>query len=96
MELEEQTSVGEVLVRHLVKAQLRSALLLAVVAVVGLCGLPALFWAVPELRDATVAGIRLPWLLLGVLPYPFLVLIGYLSARWAERHERDFVHMAEQ
>lgn len=96
MELEEQTSVGEVLVRQLMKAQLRSSLLLAGVVVVGLCGLPALFWAIPGLRDAAIGGVRLPWLLMGVLPYPFLVLVGYLNARIAERHERDFVRMVEE
>ena len=96
MELEEQTSVGEVLVRHLVKVQLRSALFLAGSSAVVLLGLPLLFWALPSTGDAVLFGVRLPWLVLGVLPYPFLVLIGYLCTRSAERHERDFVHMVEQ
>ncbi|MEU6270245.1 hypothetical protein [Saccharopolyspora shandongensis] len=96
MELEEQTSVGEVLVRHLVKVQLRSALVLTGVVAVVLLGLPVLFWAVPSIGELEVLGFRLPWLLLGVLVYPFLLLIGYLCARRAERHERDFIHMVEQ
>ncbi|GAA2819401.1 hypothetical protein [Saccharopolyspora taberi] len=96
MELEEQTSVGEFLVRHLMKVQLRSSLVLAGVAAVVLLGLPALFWAVPALGGAMWFGIRVPWLVLGVLPYPFLVLIGFLCARNAERNERDFIHMVEQ
>jgi hypothetical protein len=96
MELDEQTSVGEVLVRHLVKVQLRTSLILAVVTLVVFGGLPALFWALPVLGDTDVLGIRLPWLILGVLPYPFLVLLGYLSTRSAERHERDFIHMVER
>ncbi|MCI2418625.1 hypothetical protein MOQ72_14390 [Saccharopolyspora sp. K220] len=96
MELEEQTSVGEVLVRHLVKVQLRSALLLTGVVAVVLLGLPLAFWAVPSIGDVALFGLRLPWLLLGVLAYPFLVLIGYLCTRSAERHERDFIHMVEQ
>ncbi|MEU5852034.1 hypothetical protein [Saccharopolyspora shandongensis] len=96
MELEEQTSVGEVLVRHLVKVQLRSALVLTGVVAVVLLGLPLLFWAVPSIGEFEVLGFRLPWLLLGVLVYPFLLLIGYLCTRRAERHERDFIHMVEQ
>ncbi|MEV0053475.1 hypothetical protein AB0H34_23610 [Saccharopolyspora shandongensis] len=96
MELEEQTSVGEVLVRHLVKVQLRSALVLTGVVAVVLLGLPVLFWAVPSIGEFEVLGFRLPWLLLGVLVYPFLLLIGYLCTRRAERHERDFIHMVEQ
>jgi hypothetical protein len=95
-ELEEQTSVGEALVRQLMKAQFRSALILAGVTAVILGGLPVLFWAVPAIDSAIVLGIRLPWLLLGVLPFPFLVLIGYLGTRAAERHEREFIDMVEQ
>jgi hypothetical protein len=96
MELEEQTSVGEALVRNLMKAQLRGALILAGVTAVLLYGLPLLFWALPSFGDAVVFGIRLSWLVLGVLPFPFLVLIGYLGTRSAERHERDFIDMVEQ
>jgi hypothetical protein len=96
LELEEQTSVGEALVRQLMKAQFRSALILAGITAVILGGLPVLFWAVPTIDSAMVLGIRLPWLLLGVLPFPFLVLIGYLGARKAERHEREFIDMVEQ
>ncbi|MDA3646060.1 hypothetical protein LZ318_05630 [Saccharopolyspora indica] len=96
MELEEQNSVGEVLVTSLVKAQLRSALVLTGVVVAVLFGLPVLFWAVPSIGDLEVLGVRLPWLLLGVLIYPFLVLIGYLCTRRAERHERDFLDMVEK
>ncbi|MBB5154216.1 hypothetical protein [Saccharopolyspora phatthalungensis] len=96
MELEEQTSVGEVLVRHLMKVQLRSALVLTGVVAVVLLGLPVLFWAVPWTGAVEVLGLRLPWVLLGGLAYPFLVLIGYLCTRSAERHERDFIHMVEQ
>ncbi|PKW13564.1 hypothetical protein [Saccharopolyspora spinosa] len=96
MELEEQTSVGEVLVRHLVKVQLRSALVLTGVVAAVLLGLPLLFWGVPAIGDLEVLGFRVTWLLLGVLIYPFLVLIGYLCTRNAERHERDFTHMVEQ
>lgn len=95
-ELEEQTSVGEMLVQQLVRAQLRSALVTTGLVAVLLLGLPALFWAVPAAGHAEVCGIRLAWLLLGVLVYPFLVLVGFLCTRNAERHERDFIHMVEQ
>lgn len=96
MELEEQTSVGEVLVRHLMKVQLRSSLILGGVTMGVFFGIPALFFVVPELGDTTMFGIRLPWLLLGAAPYPFLLLMGYLSTRSAERNEQDFIHMVER
>lgn len=96
MELEEQTSIGEVLVRNLVRVQLRIILLLTAALAIVLFGLPLLLWTVPAVADATAFGIPLAWLLLGVVIYPFLLLIGYLYVRAAERHERDFIRMVEQ
>ena len=96
VELEEQTSVGEVLVRYLVRAQLRSALLMTGLLVAGLFALPLLFYALPSLGGVVIAGIRLPWLVLGVLPYPFMALVGFWYSRAAARHERDFLHMIER
>jgi len=96
MELEEQTSVGEVLVQHLVRAQLRSALLLGGTTALAFAALPLAFRLLPELGGIAVLGVRVPWLLLGVVPYPVLVLVGYLSIRAAERNERDFMHLVER
>jgi hypothetical protein len=94
-ELQEQTSVGEVLVRNLVRAQLRLALGLAAVVLVLLGGLPLAFFLSPTFALVTVIGVPLPWLLLGVLPFPLLFVVGYWYNRLAERHERDFVNMVE-
>lgn len=93
LELDDQTSVGEELVRGLVRAQLSLALRLAVVVIVGLGGLPLLFALAPQTADVRPFGIALPWLLLGVLAYPFLVLVGWWYNRLAERNERDFVDL---
>mgnify|MGYP003517059332 CR=1 FL=1 len=35
-------------------------------------------------------GVNLPWVLLGVLSFPFLVGVGWAYVRWAERNEQDF------
>jgi hypothetical protein len=94
-ELEEQTSVGEALVRNLVRAQLRMALGLAGLVAVLFGGLPLAFYLSPTFATATVFGVRLPWLLLGVLPFPVLFAIGLVYNRLAERHEKDFVNMVE-
>ena len=94
-ELEEQTSVGEALVRNLVRAQLRMAVGLAALFGVPLAGLPLAFYLSPTFANLCVFGIRLPWLLLGVLPFPVLFGIGYWYNRMAERHEKDFVNMVE-
>jgi len=89
-DLVEQTPVGEALVRGLVRAQLALALRLALVVVTGLGALPLLFAAAPGVGAVKVLGIQLPWVLLGVLSFPFLVGVGWAYVRWAERNEQDF------
>ncbi|TDC88488.1 hypothetical protein E1161_23650 [Saccharopolyspora aridisoli] len=96
VEVDEQTGVLEGLVRDLVEKQLRAALLLSGFVGAVLFGLPLAFWLVPSLGDIEVFGLRLPWLVLGVLAYPFLVVIGLLFTRKAERNEEDFLGMLEE
>jgi hypothetical protein len=95
-ELEEQTELGEALVRGLVRAQLALALRLSALVVVGLGLLPLLFAVAPGVASATVFGVRVPWLLLGALAFPFLVVVGWLHVRMAERNERDFAELVER
>jgi hypothetical protein len=90
-DLAEQTPVGEALVRGLVRAQLALALRMALVVVTGLGALPLLFAVAPAVGAVKVFGIELPWLLLGVLSFPFLAGVGWAYVRWAERNEQDFI-----
>ncbi|MEV0677067.1 hypothetical protein AB0I60_11145 [Actinosynnema sp. NPDC050436] len=96
IELEEQTSVGEKLIRDLIRQQLRTAFLLGggTLALLGL--LPVVFYALPGLSDVELLGVRLPWLLLGVLPFPLCYGVGYAYRRLAERHEHDFVSSVDR
>jgi fatty acid desaturase len=89
-ELAEQTQVGEALVRGLVRAQLALAIRLAVVVAIGLGALPALFAVAPATSTARLFGVGLPWLLLGVLSFPFLMAVGWTYVHLAERNEQDF------
>lgn len=89
-ELTEQTQVGEALVRGLVRAQLALALRLSVVVGIGLGALPLLFAVAPTTSTVKVFGISLPWLLLGVGAFPFLVAVGWAYVHLAERNEQDF------
>ena len=82
--------------RSLVRAQLLLALRMLTVLAVLLGGLPLLFTVVPSTRDVVVLGLPLPWLVLGVLAYPALVVGGAMHLRLAERHERDFVELVER
>ena len=59
--------------KGLVRAQLALALRLALVVVTGLGALPLLFAVAPAVGAVKVLGVNLPWLLLGVLSFPFLV-----------------------
>ncbi|MEU0547249.1 hypothetical protein [Micromonospora sp. NPDC005979] len=95
-ELAQQTQVGEALVRGLVRAQLALALRLSLVVVIGLGGLPWLFAIAPSLGRTTVAGVNLPWLLLGVASFPFLIAVGWAYVRLAERNEQDFTDLVQR
>jgi len=90
-DLAEQTPVGEALVRGLVRAQLALALRLAFVVLTGLGMLPLLFAVAPGVGAVKVLGVNLPWMLLGVLSFPFLLGVGWAYVRWAERNEQDFI-----
>ena len=96
IELEEQTSVGEKLVRDLIRQQLKSAFGLAFAVLIGMCLLPITFYLVPQIGDLKILGIPIPWLVLGLAPFPILYGVGWVFRRKAERHERDFVNMVDR
>ena len=96
VELEEQSPIGEALVRGLVRAQLAVALRLAAVVAVGLGGLPLLFAFAPPLAQFRLFGVALPWLLLGVLAYPVLFGVGAAYVHLAERNEQEFTDLIER
>ena len=95
VEVQEQTQVGDALVRGLVRAQLGLALRLAAVVVCAVVAIPLLNAAFPDLAAVTVVGIRLNWLVLAVLVYALLYGVGRLYVRLAEQAERDFVGVVD-
>lgn len=89
-DVHEQTDLGDVYLRSLLREQLGLAL-----AVLGLLGLvlgplPLVFHLWPGLADLEVAGLPVAWLGLGAVVYPFLLLLGWRYVRSVERNERDF------
>jgi len=94
-EVQEQTEVGEVLLRGLVRAQLALSLRMAGLVVVPLLTLPLLFALLPRLGEISVFGLRLPWLVLGLLVYPCLLIIGWAYVRLADRTEQDFADIID-
>jgi hypothetical protein len=95
VEVQEQTQVGDALVRGLVRAQLGLALRLAAVVVCAVVAIPLLNAAFPDLAALTVFGVRLNWLVLGALVYVLLYGVGRLYVRLAEQAERDFVGVVD-
>jgi uncharacterized membrane protein (DUF485 family) len=96
VELEEQSPIGEALVRGLVRAQLAAAVRLATVVAVALGGLPLLFAFAPALARFRLFGVALPWLLLGVVAYPLLFVTGAVYVYLAERNEQEFTDLIER
>lgn len=86
----EGTGVGRLLRTSLIRAQVILALGFAAGAGVCLGALPLLLWLFPALGRAQVLDVPLPWLVLGLLVYPFLLLMGWLHTRTAERVEQGF------
>ena len=95
VEVQEQTLVGDALVRGLVRAQLGLALRLAAVVVCIVGAILLLNRVFPELAAVTVLGMRLNWVVLAVLAYPLLYGVGRLYVRLAEQAERDFVGVVD-
>ncbi|WP_308205303.1 hypothetical protein [Mycolicibacterium frederiksbergense] len=95
VEVQEQTQVGDALVRGLVRAQLGLGLRLALVVITVVVAILLLNTAMPDLAALSVFGIRLNWLILAGLAYPLLYGVGRLYVRLAEQSERDFVQVVD-
>jgi hypothetical protein len=95
-EIDEQTEVGEVYMRSLMRAQLRLGLSVLAVVSIALGSLPLLFTAEPRLGAMRLLSIPLPWLLVGVSIYPLLLVAAWWHVRAAERAERDFAEIVER
>ena len=92
-EIDAETALGEVFMRSLLREQLVLALqvLAALALTVGL--LPVAFHLFPELGDVRWGPVPVAWLLLGVLTYPWLVVLGWFYVRRSEANERDFADL---
>ena len=89
-EVQEGTAVGDLLRRDLIRSQLKVTLRFALLTVFVLGSLPAVLVLLPEVGRFHVLGLRVPWLLLGLLVYPFLVGVAWRYTRVADRVEQNF------
>ena len=90
----EESAVGQVFVRSLVRSQLRLALVVAGGFLLILGAFPLLVAAIPGLAESRVAGIPLDWLLLGAGIYPVTGLSAWLYIRSAARNEARYRDLA--
>ncbi|MFN2496750.1 MAG: hypothetical protein ABR608_12705 [Pseudonocardiaceae bacterium] len=94
-DVEEQTGVGELLVRQLMRTQLNLAIRLMLLTAVVLGAILAAFLLVPSLGTVSIGGLRLPWLLLGLAVHPFFIAVAWSYNRRADRNEQEFTEMVE-
>ncbi len=95
LEAAEQSVVGQLFVRSLIRSQLRLALVVAGGFLLILGAFPLLLAAVPGLSETRVAGIPFDWLLLGAGIYPVIGLSAWLFIRTAARNEARYRDLAE-
>jgi hypothetical protein len=84
------TDVDDVFVRSLIRGQARIAVLVTAAAAVLLGGIAVLGSVWPVTERTKVAGVPLPWLVLGLLVYPLLLALAWFAVRQAERNEDAF------
>ncbi|MEO5317231.1 hypothetical protein PV761_01385 [Arthrobacter sp. CC3] len=91
----EESDVGQVFVRSLIRSQLRLSLVVAAGFLLILLAFPLMLGLVPGLAEATIAGIPFSWLLLGAGIYPVIGLSAWLYIRSASRNEARYRDLAE-
>ena len=93
-EAAEESAVGQVFVRSLIRSQLRLALVVAGGFLLILGAFPLLA-AIPGLAESRIAGIPFDWLLLGAGIYPVTGISAWLYIRSAARNEARYRDLAE-
>lgn len=94
-EAAQESEVGQVFVRSLIRSQLRLGLVVAGGFLVILVSFPLLLGLVPELAATRIAGIPFDWLLIGAGIYPVMGLSAWLYIRSAARNESRYRELAE-
>jgi hypothetical protein len=92
-DIDDATPLGDLYLGSLLREQLLLAARILGLLALTVGTLPLVFFLAPGLDDARLAGMPVVWLVLGVLVYPWLVLLGWRYVRRAERNERDFAEL---
>ena len=92
-DIDDETPLGDLYLGSLLREQLLLAARVLGLLVLTVGTLPLVFFVAPGLDDVRLVGLPVVWLVLGVLVYPWLVLLGWAYVRRAERNERDFAEV---
>ncbi|MEO3766058.1 hypothetical protein [Streptomyces sp. B8F3] len=95
-DLGRQTPLGDVYLRSLMRTQLRLAAFVVGALAVVLGALPMLLATVPSVRDATMAGVPVPWLVIGVAVHPVILALAWVYQRQARKNEAEFADLVER
>ncbi len=95
-DIDEETPLGAVFLDSLLREQLWLALRILALLTLSVGSLPLVFHLAPSLGDIRLLGVPVAWLVLGVLVYPWLVVLGWRYVRRAESNERDFAELLEE
>jgi len=74
----------------LIQSQLRLTVAVITAVLLALGSIPLVFWLVPPTRTASVFGLPLPWVILGIVVYPVVYVAARVYVRNAERIEAEF------
>ncbi|HEU5159860.1 MAG TPA: hypothetical protein VFU43_22885 [Streptosporangiaceae bacterium] len=92
-DIDEQTELGAVYVRSLMRVQLRHSLATCAIVAIVVGVLPLVFVLAPGLSAIKALGVPLPWLVLGLGVQPLWIGAAARYVRRAERTERDFTDL---
>lgn len=95
-ELQDHTELGHVYLRGLMRAQFRLAATILGLGMIGLGGLPLIFWLFPATRSLRLFDLPLAWIVVGAAIYPVTVLVAVSYVRRATKIESDFTEMVKR
>ncbi|MEU6562903.1 hypothetical protein [Nocardia nova] len=90
---QDDTALGSASVTTLIEIQRRLVILIVALVAAGLAGTAVLGFLAPDLDRIRLLGVPLPWVILGVLVYPALILAGVAAVRRFERNETAFTRL---
>lgn len=94
-DIDQQTQLGAIYLRSLMRTQLLLGTATVALVVVPLALLPLLFAIWPALPDLQVGPLPLWWFVLGLLVYPAILAVGWWYVRHADANEDQFADLVE-